>query len=85
MFGAAFEMPLIIIILGMLGIVSSRFLRDKRRYAVILMSILAAIITPPDLLSMLMMLVPMVLLYEIGLWFVFFLEKKKARDAEAMG
>ncbi len=80
MFGISFELPLIIIILGMLGIVNSKFLREKRRYAVVAMSVISAVITPPDLLSMLMMLFPMVLLYEIGLWFVFFFEKKKAQE-----
>ncbi len=80
MFGASFELPLIIIILGMLGIVSSKFLREKRRYAVVAMAVLSGVITPPDLLSMLMMLVPLVLLYEIGLWSVFFFEKKKGQQ-----
>ena len=80
MFGLAFELPLIISILGMTGLVSSRFLRDKRRYAVVVLSIVAAVVTPPDLLSMIMMLVPLVMLYEIGVWIVFFFEKKKAKN-----
>lgn len=75
MFGVSFELPLIIVILGLLGLVSSRFLRDKRRYAVVVMSVLAAIITPPDLLSMLMMLLPMVFLYEVGVWTLVFFKK----------
>jgi len=77
MFGAAFELPLILIILGMLGIVSQKFLRDKRRYAVMTLAVLSAIITPPDLLSMIMMLVPMIVLYEIAVFFVGFFERKK--------
>ncbi len=81
MFGLAFEMPLAIVILVAMGIVSSRFLRDKRRYAVVVMAIISGIITPPDLLSMLMMLVPMVLLYEISVWIVYFLEKKQAKES----
>ena len=76
MFGLSFELPLILVILGMLGIVSSRFLRDKRRYAVVVMAIISAIITPPDLLSM-MMMIPMCALYEVGLWTVYFIEKKR--------
>jgi sec-independent protein translocase protein TatC len=67
-------------ILGMIGLVSSRFLRDKRRYAVVLLSVVAAVITPPDLLSMIMMLIPLIALYEIGVWLVFFFEKKKAES-----
>lgn len=77
MFGLSFEMPLIIVILGMLGIVSSRFLREKRRFAVVLMAVISAIITPPDLLSMLMMLGPMLVLYEISIILVRFFEVKK--------
>lgn len=76
-FGAAFEMPLIIIMLGMMGIVSQAFLREKRRYAIMTISVIAAIITPPDLLSMVLMLVPLVLLFEIAVFFVGFFEKKK--------
>jgi sec-independent protein translocase protein TatC len=77
-FGAAFEMPLVIIILGMLGIVSQAFLREKRRYAIMTIAVICAVITPPDLLSMILMLIPMTLLYEIAVFFVGFFEKKKA-------
>ncbi|MGZ5279215.1 MAG: twin-arginine translocase subunit TatC, partial [Pseudobdellovibrionaceae bacterium] len=80
MFGLSFELPLIIGILGISGLVSSRFLRDKRRYAVVLLAFISALVTPPDLLSMLMMLIPMVLLYELGVWIVYFAEKKKEKD-----
>lgn len=75
MFGVSFELPLIIVILGLLGIVSSQFLRNMRRYAVVVMSVIAAIVTPPDLLSMLMMLIPMILLYELGVWTLVFFKK----------
>jgi sec-independent protein translocase protein TatC len=66
-FGASFELPLIIVILGLLGVVDQRFLREKRRYAIVILSILAAIITPPDVLSMLMLLIPLVGLYEASI------------------
>ncbi len=72
MFGVSFELPLIITILGMMGIVSQAFLREKRRYAVMTIAVLCAIITPPDLMSMILMLVPMLALYEIGVLFVGF-------------
>jgi sec-independent protein translocase protein TatC len=74
MFGLSFEMPLIIVILGMLGLVSSKFLREKRRFSIVGMSVLAAVITPPDLLSMSMMLIPMLVLYEISIILVRFFE-----------
>jgi sec-independent protein translocase protein TatC len=77
MFGAAFEMPMVIILLGMLGIVSQKFLREKRRYAVMVLAVLSAVMAPPDLLSMILMLVPMMILYEIAVFFVGFFEKKR--------
>ncbi len=70
MFGAAFELPLVLVSLGMMGIVSKEFLKAKRKYAVMILAVLSAIITPPDLLSMLLMLGPMLFLYEISIFFV---------------
>ncbi|MNL30284.1 Sec-independent protein translocase protein TatCy [compost metagenome] len=80
MFGAAFELPLIIVILGMMGIVSQAFLRKNRRYAVMTLAVVAAIITPPDLLSMVMMLAPMWILFEASVVIVGVFERK--RDEE---
>lgn len=80
MFGLAFELPLVIVILGLMDIVSAKFLREKRRYAAMILTVLAAIITPPDLLSMLLMLAPMFFLYELAVMIVAFFERKKARS-----
>ncbi|WP_413559154.1 twin-arginine translocase subunit TatC [Bdellovibrio sp. HCB209] len=80
MFGVSFELPLVISILGMMGLVSQKFLKEKRRYAIMGLAVAAAIITPPDLMSMVMMLVPMVLLYEIGVLVVGFVERKREAD-----
>lgn len=77
MFGVAFEMPLIIVILGMMGIISQDFLKRHRRYAIMLLSVIAAVITPPDIISMVMMLVPMILLFEIGVFIVGTFEKRE--------
>jgi sec-independent protein translocase protein TatC len=79
-FGAAFEMPLVISTLGMVGIISQRFLKEKRRYAVMGIAIVAAVITPPDLLSMCLMLVPMVALYEISVIVVGIFERRRSPD-----
>lgn len=66
-FGAVFEIPLILTLLGLMGIVDVEFLAKNRRYAVVINSIFAAIFSPPDLMSMILVLVPMVILYEISI------------------
>ncbi len=76
MFGLAFELPLIIVILGMFGIVTKKFLQEKRRFAILILAVIAAVLTPPDLLSMLFMLVPLLILFEISILLVGFFEKK---------
>jgi sec-independent protein translocase protein TatC len=80
MFGIAFELPLILTLLAMLDVIDSNFLKRKRRYAVVLLAVVSAILTPPDLISMVMMLVPLLLLYESSIWIIHFLvEKPRAR------
>ena len=67
LFGLAFEIPLILTLLGMLGVVSAEFLAQNRRYAFLFLSFASALMTPPDPLSMIMMAMPMALLYEISI------------------
>lgn len=67
LFGLAFEIPLVLSLLGILGIVSADFLASNRRYAYLFLSFASALMTPPDPLSMLMMACPMVLLYELSI------------------
>lgn len=81
MFGFTFELPLIITLLGMLGLVSSKFLREKRRFAVMILAIVAAIVTPPDVLSMAMMLVPLLAFYEISVILVSIFEGRRMADS----
>jgi sec-independent protein translocase protein TatC len=78
LFGCAFELPLVIVVLGMLGIIDHNFLREKRRMAIMVLAILAAVITPPDAISMLAMLIPLILLYEISILIVERIAKKRA-------
>jgi len=75
-FGVAFELPLILVILGMMGVISQAFLKEKRRYAILILAIVSAVLTPPDLLSMLMMFVPMLVLYELSVFLVGIFERK---------
>lgn len=82
MFGLVFELPLVIVILGMMGIIDAKFLRSKRRFAMVGLAILAAIATPtPDALSMMIMMAPLAVLYEISIFFVAWFGKKQ-KDAE---
>lgn len=75
-FGLAFEMPLVLVIFGMLGIIDDQFLREKRRMAIMIIAVLAALITPPDALSMLSLLVPLCILYEFSIVLVRILKPK---------
>ena len=75
MFGFAFELPVILVLLAMIGIIDGNFLKKNRRYAIVVLAALSAILTPPDAVSMVMMLVPLCLLYESSVWLIHFLIK----------
>ncbi len=75
-FGLAFELPLILTILGMMGIVSKTLLIAMRRYAIILMCVLSAVITPPDVMSMILLVLPLCALYELSIVLVGWLGHK---------
>ena len=66
-FGAVFELPVIIFFLSKMGIVTPQFLRQKRKYAILLTFALGAILTPPDVITQCMMAGPLIVLYEIGI------------------
>ncbi len=79
-FGLCFQMPVVISFLGLIGVVSQRFLKEKRRYAVVGIAVVSAIAAPPDALSMVLLLVPMWLLYEISIVVVGIFESQKATE-----
>lgn len=81
-FALCFQMPVVISFLGMIGIVSQSFLKKNRRYAVLVISVVSAIAAPPDALSMILLLVPMWVLYELSIIIVGMFEKKKAEEAQ---
>ncbi len=67
-FGAAFEVPVVVMVLARMGLVSIEKLKAFRSYFIVLAFIVAAIITPPDVVSQLALAIPMCLLYEVGIW-----------------
>jgi sec-independent protein translocase protein TatC len=77
-FGLVFEFPLIVFILARLGIINAEMLRRKRKFAILINTILAAVISPsPDVLSMMLMLVPLLIFYELGVVVAWVFGKKK--------
>lgn len=85
-FGLAFELPLLVVILGRLGIVTSTQLREKRRHVIVFLLIIAMLLTPPDVFTQMMMAVPLALLYEGCIWLVWAAERKDAsRRADGGG
>jgi sec-independent protein translocase protein TatC len=82
-FGAAFEVPVVVVVLARMGVVSLDKLKAFRGYFVVLAFIIAAIITPPDVVSQLALAIPMCLLYELGIWAArLFIRHTKAPDEE---
>lgn len=83
-FALAFQVPIIVILLVRFGIVSIEKLRAFRRFFIVIAFVIAAIVTPPDVLSQLALAIPMCLLYEVGIWAAkIFIKHTKAPDDEA--
>ncbi len=82
-FGLTFQMPVALALLGRVGIVNAEMLRKSRRYAIVGITALAAIFTPPDIFSMVSLMVPLVFLYEVSIWLVRGIEKKRDKEAAA--
>ncbi|WP_374515012.1 twin-arginine translocase subunit TatC [Brevundimonas sp.] len=85
-FGLCFQLPVVMTLLGLAGIISAKTMAEGRRYAIVAVVVLAAIVTPPDPISQLMLAVPLVLLYEVSIWCVRLIEmrRKKADEAEGL-
>jgi len=77
-FGIIFELPVFMYFLGKIGVVNSRTLKAKRKYAILLVFVTAALFTPPDVVTQVMMAIPLIFLYEASIWVVKLGEKKTA-------
>ncbi|HLI67426.1 MAG TPA: twin-arginine translocase subunit TatC [Caulobacteraceae bacterium] len=82
-FGLCFQLPVVLALMGMAGLVSSKLLRSGRRYAIVAVFVIAAVLTPPDPISMMSLALPGVLLYEVSILCVWLIERRRAREEAA--
>jgi sec-independent protein translocase protein TatC len=83
-FGLTFEVPVVVVVLVLTGMISVEKLREIRPYMIVAAFVVAAVVTPPDVVSQLLLAIPLCLLYEVGIFVAQFVEKRKpAQDAGA--
>ncbi|RYU87964.1 twin-arginine translocase subunit TatC [Mucilaginibacter terrigena] len=83
--GVVFELPILVYILSSLGVLTAKFMRETRRYAVVVILIIAAIVTPtPDMMTMTVVSIPLFILYEVGILVSAVVEKRKKAREEAL-
>ena len=79
-FGISFQLPIILNLLARIGVVNSEYLKTRRRYVIVIIFALAAILTPPDPITQVGLAIPLLLLYELSILTVRFTEKKKKKE-----
>ncbi|MCY1647967.1 twin-arginine translocase subunit TatC [Caulobacter sp. SL161] len=84
-FGLSFQLPVVLSLGGLAGLVTSQMLRTGRRYAIVAVFVVAAIVTPPDPISQITLAVPLCLLYEISIWCVWLIERRRKEEDEKAG
>ncbi|VVT04381.1 Sec-independent protein translocase protein TatC [Sphingomonas sp. EC-HK361] len=83
-FGFAFLLPVLLMLLERAGIVTRKQLIGARRYAIVAATAIAAVLTPPDLMSQVLLAVPLIILYELAIIGIWFTEKRRAREADVI-
>jgi sec-independent protein translocase protein TatC len=78
--GLFFELPIIIYFLSKIGLVSPEFLRNSRKYSIVIILIVAAIVTPPDVISQIIVAIPMMIIYELSIFISVFVTKKQLKN-----
>ena len=85
-FGLSFEVPIAVVVLARVGVVTIDQLKRFRGYFIVLAFVVAAVVTPPDVVSQLALAIPMCLLYEVGIWAArLFIKHTKAPEDEEQG
>ncbi len=79
-FGISFQLPILLNLLARIGVVNSHYLKTRRRYVIVIIFALAAILTPPDPITQVGLAIPLLLLYELSIFTVRFIEKKKMKE-----
>ena len=79
-FGISFQLPILLNLLARIGVVNSNYLRERRRYVIVIIFAVAALLTPPDPITQVGLAIPLLLLYELSIFTVKFIEKKKEKE-----
>jgi len=82
-FGISFQLPVILSLLARVGLIDSEFLKKRRKYVVVIIFAMAAVLTPPDPITQIGLAIPLLILYELSIFSVKFIEKKKLKDSDA--